>query len=109
MTDQWMTVAEVASALGIKPATIMTWRRQGKGPPFIGPRGALKCRKVAFNSWLIEWEREQELEATRRRARRRAVRVYADRCADEVATMSPADHRRPDGSTAPSSQRCYGA
>lgn len=49
-----LTAREVAERLGVSPATVLRWTRQGVLPGFRLPSGALRYRESAIEAWLAE-------------------------------------------------------
>ena len=51
-----LTTEEVATYLRVTSQTLMKWRRDGEGPPFIrlggGPRGRIRFRWMDLMDWL---------------------------------------------------------
>ena len=52
--DLFLTSAEVAQRLNIKPNTLSVWRRrnQAGAPPFLKLCGAVRYRASAIEAWL---------------------------------------------------------
>jgi predicted site-specific integrase-resolvase len=50
---RFMTGTEVATRLGLQPATIRSWRRDGKGPPYSQQAG--KGTQAIYDPDVVEW------------------------------------------------------
>ena len=52
MTDRLLTAREVGERLGLHPATVLLWIREGKLPAFRLPGGAIRIREDELDQWL---------------------------------------------------------
>ena len=52
MEDALLDTPTAADRLGLKPATLETWRWSGKGPPFLKLGGRVRYRQQDLNRWL---------------------------------------------------------
>lgn len=58
-SDRLLTTAEAAEYLGLKPATLETWRWAGKGPSYLKLHGAsVRYRRRDLERWVEEQQRE---------------------------------------------------
>ena len=56
MTDELLTVAQVAEALGVSKATLYQWRYQGRGPVGMKVEGGVRYRRSALDTYLKKQE-----------------------------------------------------
>jgi excisionase family DNA binding protein len=54
MSGQLLTAREVAERLGVVPATVLRWTRDGDLPGFHLPGGAIRYREAELEAWLAE-------------------------------------------------------
>lgn len=56
-TPELLTVAQFAELLSVHPATLATWRYEGRGPRFIKVGRHVRYRLADINTWLDEQAR----------------------------------------------------
>ena len=52
MTDRLLTAREVAELLGVGPATVLRWTRQGEMSAVRLPSGQVRSRSEEIDAWL---------------------------------------------------------
>jgi len=55
--DPWMTVAEVATAYGVKENTLRSWLRRGVGPAHYRMNGMIRLRTTDVAAWFEDCRR----------------------------------------------------
>lgn len=48
----WLTTDGVAAMLSLSTITLKTWRRLGKGPPFVYVGDRVRYQRAAVDAWL---------------------------------------------------------
>lgn len=71
--DDFLTIEEVATILGVTVPTLRKWRCEDKGPESLKRAGRVKYRAVDVYQWLDEQD-----EVTSRGGLRRTVRTFED-------------------------------
>lgn len=52
MTERLLTARQVADMLGVAPATVLRWTRQGALPAVRLPSGQIRYRAAELEEWL---------------------------------------------------------
>lgn len=52
--DEWLTSAEAAKRLGIRPGTLVVWRQRGIGPAYVRCGGAIRYRESDLEAYLAK-------------------------------------------------------
>lgn len=52
MTQEWMTLADLADWLVVPHRTVYSWRQRGEGPPAYKVGGKLRWRRSDVEDWL---------------------------------------------------------
>lgn len=60
LIDQFIAHAELARQLGVKPATLKTWRYRSKAPPRVKIGGRVWYRRSTVLEWLAAQEAKSQ-------------------------------------------------
>lgn len=50
--DDLMTTAEAAELLRVSEGTLLRWRSEKKGPPYVRFEGTVRYSRASLNTWL---------------------------------------------------------